>query len=83
MLKDLIGLAGVPFVVALTEAVKVVVPELPSRFYPLVALAWALGVNLLAAHVFSLPYVEAAVEGVAAGLAASGLYSATRTALRK
>ena len=83
MLKELIGLAGVPFVVALTEAVKVVMPELPSRFYPLVAVAWGLALNLLAAYVLAIPLIEAGVEGVAAGLAAAGLYSATRTALRK
>ncbi|MDA8218458.1 MAG: hypothetical protein M0Z94_12665 [Dehalococcoidales bacterium] len=83
MLKDLVGLAGVPFVVALTEAVKVVVPELPARCYPLVAIAWALALNLLAAYALGVPPLEAAVEGLAAGLAAAGLYSATKTALAR
>ncbi len=69
-------------VVALTEAVKIAAPALPARFYPLVAVAWGLALNLLAALVLDLPLVEASVEGVAAGLAAAGLYSATRTALR-
>lgn len=83
MIKDLVGLAGVPFVVALTEGVKVVAPELPARFYPLVAVAWGLLLNLLAAQVLGVAPVEAALEGVAAGLAAAGLYSATRAALAK
>ena len=78
MLKDLVGLAGVPFVVALTEAVKAVWPGLPARFYPLVAIAWGLGLNLLAAYAIGVLPVEAALEGLVAGLAAAGLYSATR-----
>jgi hypothetical protein len=83
LIKDLVGLAGVPFVVALTEAVKVVAPELPARFYPLVAIVWGLGLNLLAAQMLGVSPLEAAVEGVAAGLAAAGLYSAARSALAK
>lgn len=80
MLKDLIGLAGVPFVVALVEATKATFPELDKRFYAPVAVAWGLALNLLAAAVLGLPYVEGAVEGVAAGLAAAGLYSAAKAA---
>ncbi len=76
MLKELIGLAGVPLVVALTQLVKALAPELPARFHPLVALAWALALNLLLARAMDLPWPEMVVEGVIAGLAAAGLYSA-------
>lgn len=82
MLKDLIGLGGVPFVVALTEGVKVVFPGLSPRFFPLVAVAWALLINLAAALVLGHHPVEGVLEGLAAGLAAAGLYSAARAALR-
>ena len=44
--QDLIGLAGIPVIVALVELVKLTFPDLPSRWYPLVALAWGLIVNL-------------------------------------
>lgn len=81
MIKDMVGLAGVPLVVALTEAVKIAAPELPARFYPLVAIGWGLALNLLAAQVLGVPPLEAGVEGMAAGLAAAGLYSAAKTAL--
>jgi hypothetical protein len=80
VLQDLVGLAGVPFVVALVEGTKATFPALDKRFYALVAIARALALNLVAAAVLDTPWVEAGVEGLAAGLAAAGLYSATKAA---
>jgi hypothetical protein len=74
-----LGLAGVPIVVALTEAVKVVVPGLAPRWYPLVALGWALLLNVgVGAHRGGDPVVGA-VGGLIVALAAIGLYSGGRT----
>lgn len=81
MLQDLVGLAGVPFIVALVEGTKATFPALDKRFYAPVAVAWGLALNLLAAAVLGTAWVEAGVEGLAAGLAAAGLYSATKAAL--
>ncbi|MHB1133723.1 MAG: hypothetical protein ACYC4L_15225 [Chloroflexota bacterium] len=81
MLKDLIGLAGVPLIVALVEATKATVPGLDKRYYALLAVGWGLALNLLAAYALATPYLDGGVEGLVAGLAAAGLYSATKAAL--
>ena len=83
MLQDLIGLAGVPFIVALVEGTKAAFPGLERRFYAPVSVGWGLTLNLLAAAALGTPWVEAGVEGLAAGLAAAGLYSATKAAFAK
>lgn len=73
-----LGLAGVPLIVALTQATKLVVPALAPRWYPLVALAWALVLNAgLGAYLGGDP-VLGAVTALVAALAASGLYSGGR-----
>jgi hypothetical protein len=78
----LLGLAGVPVIVALTEAVKAVVPGLAPRWFPLVALAWALALNAgLGVYLGADPVVGVATAVVAA-LAAVGLYSGGRTMAR-
>jgi hypothetical protein len=77
--EALLGLAGVPLIVALTEATKRSLPGLASRWYPLVALAWSLLLNAgLGAYLGRDPVVGAAT-GLVAALAASGLYSGGRT----
>ncbi|MHB1007544.1 MAG: hypothetical protein ACYC3S_18175 [Chloroflexota bacterium] len=82
MISQFVGLAGIPFIVALTEAVKVVFPGLPARLYPLVAIVWALLINLAAASTLNGPWLAAVLEALATGLAACGLYSATKSALQ-
>ena len=74
-MEDLIGLAGVPLIVALVEAVKRVWPDLESRWYPLVALAWGEALNLGLAALLGQDWGRAALLGLVAALAASGLYS--------
>ena len=81
MLKELLGLAGVPLVVALVEATKQTVPGLSKRYYALLAVGWGLALNLLAAYALGGPWLEGGLEGVVAGLAAAGLYSAGKAAL--
>lgn len=75
-----VGLAGVPAVVGLTELVKKSFPTLPARFYPLVALGWALALNAAVAVHRGTDPLLALVVGLIAGLTASGLYSAQRAA---
>lgn len=74
-MEDLIGLTGVPLIVALVEAVKRVFPGLEQRWYPLVALACGEGLNLALALTQGQDWRAALVLGLIAGLAASGLYS--------
>lgn len=73
-----LGLAGVPLIVALTEAIKVVVPGLASRWYPVVALGWALLFNVGVGAYLGGDPVLGAIAGLVAALAASGLYSGGR-----
>ena len=76
-----LGLAGVPLIVALTQATKVVIPTLPTRYHPLVALTWALLLNAgLGAYLGGDP-VLGAVTALVAALAATGLYSGGRSVL--
>jgi len=77
-----LGLAGVPLLVALTEATKQVVPDLPSRYHPLVVLAWSVLLNVgLGAYVGADP-VLGALTALVAALAAVGLYSGGRAVVR-
>ncbi len=73
-LAELVGLAGVPLIVALVQACKAWVRD--ERYWPLLALAWGLAINLFAAYALPSDWRQAIVYGVVAGLAAAGLYSA-------
>jgi hypothetical protein len=76
--EALLGLAGVPLIVALTEATKRSLPGLAPRWWPLVALAWSLLLNAgLGAYLGRDPVIGAAT-GLVAALVASGLYSGGR-----
>ncbi|MCL4535917.1 MAG: hypothetical protein M1370_12255 [Bacteroidetes bacterium] len=74
-MQDLIGLAGVPLIIALVEGVKRVFPGLEPRWYPLVALACGEALNLALGLSQGQDWRAALVLGLVAGLAASGLYS--------
>jgi len=78
--QDLVGLAGVPAIVALTQVVKGLWPKLPARFFPLVAIAFGLLINLGLMPLTNARPLEAIAYGVIAALAASGLYSGYRAA---
>ena len=71
-LQDVIGLAGVPVVIGLVQAIKPFVTD--SRFYPPIAVGVALVLNLSAAFVLDGDPRRAAFAGVVAGLAAAGVY---------
>lgn len=92
LMQGFVGLAGAPFIVGLTEWVKKSFPELPERWWPTVAIAWGLLLNVgwalvmlrvgLTAQPALLVLTIAGVIGVASGLMASGLYSGARAALK-
>ena len=84
MIQDEIalGLAGVPLLVALTEGTKQVLPDLPARYYPLVALAWSLLLNVGMGTYLGADPVLGALTALVAALAAVGLYSGGRAVAR-
>ena len=92
LVQALIGLAGAPFIVGLTEWVKRTFPDLEQRWWPSVAILWGLAINfgwalveLYSGMSTQGPVVVLAVAvilGLMAGLSAGGLYSGTRVALQ-
>ena len=77
-INQLIGLAGVPVLAALIQAIKIALP-LPDRFWPLLSIVLGIAYNLALAALLAQPLGVAAVIGLVAGLAASGLYSTAKT----
>jgi hypothetical protein len=77
-----LGLAGVPLLVALTEATKQVLPGLPSRFHPLVVLGWSVLLNVGLGSYLGADPVLGALTALVAALAAVGLYSGGRAVVR-
>ena len=81
-IEMVLGFAGVPVIVALTEFTKVVLADLPPRWYPLAALGWGLLLNAgVGSYLGADPFLGA-VSGVLAGLAAVGLYSGGKAVVR-
>ena len=79
--RDLVGVAGVPAIVGLVELTKRVFPEVSPRLYPVLALAYGVGINLALLGYSGVGPVEAVAIGVVAALMASGLYSQAKVAL--
>jgi hypothetical protein len=74
------GLAGVPVVVALVEVFKRWVTD--DRWWPILAVFFGVGLNLMLAGILKTPLAPAVVIGVVVGLAGSGLYSGDKTIRR-
>jgi hypothetical protein len=79
-LQALYGLAAVPVITALVEVVKRAV-AINERFLPVLALVLAIGWNVGVGMQLQIDPVLAATIGIVAGLAASGLYSQTKTTI--
>lgn len=79
-MKDLVGLAGVAFLIGLVQWVKQANPDLPKNWYPAIAMAIALAINVAAALLVPFPVADGVIQGLVAGLGACGLYSATKAA---
>ena len=80
-ITSIIALGGVPLILGLVQLFKPFIQD--TRFYPLLALAFGLTINLIAGWTLgaSTPsdWVTALFNGIIAGMAASGLYSASST----
>lgn len=81
LLKSLVGLGGIPLILALTQLFKPWVKA--TRTYPFISVAWGLAINVGLALGLGpadrLAVIKAIFAGVMAGLAASGLYSSGAT----
>jgi hypothetical protein len=77
-LDTLRGMGGAPFVLALTEVIKRMFPELPSRWIPLVAIFWGMILNVSCAWYYGDPLFPSVWIGTASGLIAVGSYSAVK-----
>jgi hypothetical protein len=72
--KDLVGLAGVPVIMALVEVAKPWLED--QRYWPLVSITLGVLLNVAVAALLSSSVPTGALTGLVAGLAAAGLYSA-------
>ncbi len=82
-ITDFYGLGSAPIVTGIVELIKQTLPELDSRWWPVVSLAVGVLLNVaIGTGVLARPLPEAILNGVLAGLAASGFYSYIKTFLR-
>ena len=81
LITSLVALGGVPLILGLVQLFKPFVAD--TRYYPLLALAFGLAINLVAGWALgasvATDWVTALFNGIIAGMAASGLYSAGST----
>ena len=84
LITSIVALGGVPLILGLVQLFKPFITD--TRFYPLLALGFGLVINLVAGWALgaaTIPeWVTALFNGIIAGMAASGLYSAGSTLLR-
>ena len=78
--SDFVGLAAVPVVVGLVEVCKRWIAD--DRWYPIIALAFGVAINLTIAYQTGTDYLLAGLVGIVVGLAASGLYSGGKAVAR-
>lgn len=80
-ITSVVAFGGVPLILGLVQLFKPFITD--TRFYPLLAVGFGLIINLVAAWALgasvSSDWVTALFNGIIAGLAASGLYSAGST----
>ena len=80
-ITSIVALGGVPLILGLVQLFKPFITD--TRFYPLVALGFGLAINLAAGWALganvSSDWVTALFNGIIAGMAAGGLYSAGST----
>ena len=80
-ITSIVALGGVPLILGLVQLFKPFISD--TRFYPLLALSFGLVINLVAAWALgasaSSDWVTSLFNGIIAGMAASGLYSASST----
>ena len=74
-MRELFGLAGVPFIVALVELVKRSFPGLHGEVFAPLAVFFGIVMNGAVGYYLEVEPFPAIMTGIVAGLAASGLYS--------
>lgn len=81
LVKSLVALGGVPLILGLVQLFKPFISD--TRYYPLVAVALGLVINLIASWALGISvtsdWVAAIFNGIIAGMAASGVYSTGST----
>ncbi len=77
-LRDFLGVAGAPLVIALVAATQRVFPDLEARWAPALAFAWAGLLNGLLAYALPVTWPVAVLAWFLCALMASGLYSQTK-----
>lgn len=81
LVKSLVALGGVPLILGLVQLFKPFISD--TRYYPLLAVAIGLVINLIAGLTLGAStasdWVAALFNGITAGMAASGLYSTGST----
>jgi hypothetical protein len=81
LLTSIVALGGVPLILGLVQLFKPFITD--TRYYPLVAMAFGLVINLVAGWALGAnvvtDWITALFNGIIAGLAASGLYSVGST----
>ena len=81
LLTSIVALGGVPLILGLVQLFKSFISD--TRYYPFVAMAFGLVINLIAGWALGATavtdWITALLNGIIAGLAASGLYSAGST----
>ncbi|AQU05309.1 hypothetical protein B1778_00790 [Dehalococcoides mccartyi] len=80
-ITSIVALGGVPLILGLVQLFKPFIKD--TRYYPLIAVGFGLVINLIAGWALgtSAPsdWITALFNGIIAGLAAGGLYSAGST----
>lgn len=83
-LSTLVGVGGVPVIVALVQLVKPFIRD--ERYYPILAVLFGMAWNVAVAYATGTTnlwaLLQAILVGVVIGLAAAGLYSSSRTVMR-
>ena len=81
LVQSLVALGGVPLILGIVQMFKPFVSD--TRFYPLLAVAFGLVINLVAGWTLGAStasdWTSALFNGIIAGMAASGLYSTGST----
>jgi high-affinity Fe2+/Pb2+ permease len=80
-ITSIVALGGVPLILGLVQLFKPFITD--TRFYPLLAVGFGLAINLVAGWALGAgeasEWVTALLNGIIAGMAAAGLYSAGST----
>ena len=73
------GIAAVPIIIGLVQLLKSI--GFPAKYAGVLAVGLGLAASLGYTYFQAEPWYEAAVMGLAVGLSAAGLYSATKNAV--